>query len=739
MKLLKTYLSFFIFFLSLFFSCSSKKTIEEEIFFTLKLRVLFKLPSFEDVKAKFEVQDLFLGRKFEGESQIYQSQGITYVSILLPFSNSHYKAYITLIYRDTTLIEYTATFSPRTPEYDITDISKVNLPDSDNDGSSNLDEILSGTDPFDPSSCPAKKFYIDQDQDGFGDSDLYILSCKKPDGFSEVGGDCNDSDPEINPSREICGDRKDNNCDGKIDENCSSSSSCVFFPDVDGDGFGIAEPRERPDCIMPPGFTTISGDCDDNNPAVNPSANEVCNLLDDNCDGLIDEGFPVCLTPSSLQINFISWYILGISWKDNSKNESRFIVEVSESEDFSRVVTRQEFGKDVTYGYIFGLEPGKKYFIRVYAENFFGRSGYSEVISALTKNLNFLDNVSSVGLGLYHSCAVLTDGKLYCWGDNSFGQTITISDFDCDGDGKLECVMNPADTGQQSISYVSSGAYHTCFSDNLKNLYCAGRGDSGQVGNGLISFQSSITKVLENVSIFSSGYAHTCAVKENGSLWCWGWNYYGQVGNSHQYGDIVTLPYEVFSSGVSYVSSGYAHTCAVKQDGSLWCWGWNGYSQLGVSFSDSSTYQPQLVFSSGISKVCAGYYHSCALSFDGKLYCWGGNDKGQVGDGSSDIQRTPKQVMESVLDVGCGWYHTCALRSSRELICWGDGTYGQTGGDLLFNSVANEVQKVFGGAFHTCFIKDNYLWCFGFNNSAQLGNGKKKSFSSSPSKVLKDR
>lgn len=728
----------FLLFLYLFSSCSGKKAVEEEIFFTLKLRVLFKLPSFEDVKAKFEVHDIFSGKKFEGESQIYQSQGITYVSFLLPFSNSQYRAYINLIYKGIALVEYTATFSPRIPEYDITDISKANLPDSDNDGSSNLDEILSGTDPLDPESCPAKKFYIDQDQDGFGDSNLYVLSCKKPDGLSDVGGDCDDSSPEINPSKqEICGDGKDNNCDGKVDENCPSS--CVFFPDVDGDGFGEADPIEKPDCTMPQGYTTQAGDCDVNNPAVNPSASEVCNLIDDNCDGFVDEGFPACLTPSAPQINFISWYILGISWKDNSKNESKFIVEVSESEDFSYVVTKQEFGKDITYGYIFGLEPGKRYFIRVYAENLFGRSGYSDVISALTKNLNFLDSVSSVGLGLYHSCAVLSDGKLYCWGDNSFGQIIATSDFDCDGDGKLECVLNPSYSDSVSALDVSAGAYHTCYLDYMKNLNCLGRGDYGQIDGSSISIQNSITKVLENVRAFSLGYAHSCAIKNDGSLYCWGWNYYGQVGTSYQYGDIATSPYKIFSFGVSHVSLGYAHTCAVKQDGSLWCWGWNGYGQLGVSSPNSSTHQAQLVFSSGISKVCAGYYHSCALSFDGKLYCWGGNDKGQVGDGSFDIQRNPKQVMENISDVVCGWYHTCALKSSGELICWGDGTYGQTGGNSLFNYVGNGVQRVFAGAFHTCFIKDNYLWCFGLNSSAQLGNGKKQLVSSSPSKVLKDK
>jgi len=82
------------------------------------------------------------------------------------------------------------------------------------------------------------------------------------------------------------------------------------------------------------------------------------------------------------------------------------------------------------------------------------------------------------------------------------------------------------------------------------------------------------------VSSVSAGGHHTCAVKTDGSLWCWGDNSYGQIGNG-TLGGSVSEPVQVIPSGVSSVSSGWFHTCAVKQNGSLWCWGDNGYGQLG--------------------------------------------------------------------------------------------------------------------------------------------------------------
>ena len=127
-------------------------------------------------------------------------------------------------------------------------------------------------------------YYADLDGDGYGDSGSVLQSCSQPAGYVLDDTDCNDGDAAINPGAlEIC-DGIDNNCDGTIDEGFSTSS---YYFDFDGDGFGDPV-SETQLCAPQPGFVTDNTDCDDNNAAVNPSALEICDGIDNNCDGLVD-------------------------------------------------------------------------------------------------------------------------------------------------------------------------------------------------------------------------------------------------------------------------------------------------------------------------------------------------------------------------------------------------------------------------------------------------------------------
>lgn len=132
-------------------------------------------------------------------------------------------------------------------------------------------------------------YYRDEDGDGFGNPDLEVPDCKKPSGYVESSGDCNDKDPNIRPgSAEVC-DQQDNNCNGEVDENLGTAT---YFQDLDGDGYGTREDFVS-SCAPPDGYADVEGDCDDSNPNRNPDENEKCDALDNNCNDLVDEGYPV--------------------------------------------------------------------------------------------------------------------------------------------------------------------------------------------------------------------------------------------------------------------------------------------------------------------------------------------------------------------------------------------------------------------------------------------------------------
>ncbi len=129
-------------------------------------------------------------------------------------------------------------------------------------------------------------YYADVDGDGYGDADFSTLSCELPTGYSADATDCDDGDGAVNPGEaEIC-DSKDNNCDGLTDDS-SATDAKTYYADADGDGSGDPSSTAKA-CSRPTGYIGNKKDCDDTDSAVNPSASEVCNGLDDDCDSVID-------------------------------------------------------------------------------------------------------------------------------------------------------------------------------------------------------------------------------------------------------------------------------------------------------------------------------------------------------------------------------------------------------------------------------------------------------------------
>lgn len=183
------------------------------------------------------------------------------------------------------------------------------------------------------------------------------------------------------------------------------------------------------------------------------------------------------------------------------------------------------------------------------------------------------------------------------------------------------------------------------------------------------------------------------------------------------------------------VDAGDMHTCAIRGDGALFCWGWNGWGQLGLDVSDSERGIPTRIESTfDVGAVAAGGLHTCALTTDSEAYCWGDNSLGELGTGESDgiIQRAPARVATDLrftaVDVGSRL--SCALTADGEVWCWGANQYGGLGNGSQdeFSTTPSRVEtsarfrSVTVASSHACGLdRDGRAWCWGSNQHGQLG------------------
>ena len=173
----------------------------------------------------------------------------------------------------------------RSPDQIAPDVAVLDsvVPDSAIPDSTIPDAVSPDTLP--PDACLPKTFYLDGDGDGYGGK-KYVLTCSAPQNYVEKTGDCDDANKDIHPGAKESCNAKDDNCNSFVDEGLPK---VAFFKDGDNDGYGSKSMTMA--CKAPPGFVAPAGDCNDNNKAINPGAKEVCNYIDDNCNGYLDEGF----------------------------------------------------------------------------------------------------------------------------------------------------------------------------------------------------------------------------------------------------------------------------------------------------------------------------------------------------------------------------------------------------------------------------------------------------------------
>ncbi len=247
--------------------------------------------------------------------------------------------------------------------------------------------------------------------------------------------------------------------------------------------------------------------------------------------------------------------------------------------------------------------------------------------------INIGSKPTHVAAGSAHSCTILDDGSLKCWGENTIGQL---------GDGTNVRKLTPTQINAGGkVVYIAAGGYSSCAIYNDSSLKCWGYNSFGQIGDGTNITKFNPTLIIgRDVTQVAVAASYSCAVLKNGSLQCWGQNHLGQLGDgtsTNRLNPITTIQTDISTSKkVVQVAVGNAHTCAVFNDGSLECWGSNGYGQLGDGTTNNSLSPIPINVGGPVVHITLGSYHTCAiLKNDGSIKCWGYNMFGQLGDGTT--------------------------------------------------------------------------------------------------------
>jgi alpha-tubulin suppressor-like RCC1 family protein len=360
-----------------------------------------------------------------------------------------------------------------------------------------------------------------------------------------------------------------------------------------------------------------------------------------------------------------------------------------------------------------------------------------------------LTNVIGITAGHLHTTALRTDGTVWAWGSNSKGQL---------GDGTTVDRPNPiqvklADgTPLANIIKIAGGYQHTIALKSDGTVWAWGWNGFGQIGDGTSVDRRNAVQVklaggtpLTNIIEISGGrYAHTVALKSDGTVWTWGYNGSGRLGDgtttSRNYPVQVKLANGSPLSSIIGIAGADSHTIALKSDSSVWTWGWNGFGQLGDGTTTDKLNPVQMKLANGTSlyniiSIAGGDHHTIALNRDGTVWACGWNNCGQLGDGTTTNRSNPVQVkltgspLTTIIGIAAEYRHTAVLKEDGSVWTWGLNSSGQLG-DGTTRSTSYPIKAKTGpegvsaGGEHSVYLKnDGTVWTWGWNGSGQLGEG----------------
>ena len=460
-------------------------------------------------------------------------------------------------------------------------------------------------------------FRADTDGDGIYDDDEINIYITNPNN-SDTDGDGMLDGSEITFGLDPLVNDADLDPDGdgfsNIDEiNTYGTDPNIPDLDMDGDGYNS---------MVFAGGT----DCDDTDAAINPGTTEVCNGLDDNCNGEIDE-----LTFTKMRA------------------EMHFSVAISSNGT-----------------------------LWAWGTNTYGQLGDGTTIDRWSPvQVGTDDDWASVAGGRSHSLGLKTDGTLWAWGFNWSGQ---LGNGSTSGEDPNPI---PVQVGSDNDWVeIAAGQYHSLGLKSNGTLWAWGTAVDGALGDGTQTDKSRPVQLGSDsdwVSVAAGLFDHSMGIKTDGTLWAWGWAMGGL-------GDGTTLrrlsPVQVgIDSNWALVSGGGYHSIGLKIDGTLWTWGTNNNGQLGDGTTADKLAPVQVGVDTDWVGVDAGEQYNLGYKSDGTLWAWGLNSSGQFGDGTTANSLTPVQVGNNSdwVTVSAGALHSFGLKADGTLLAWGYNHNGRLG------------------------------------------------------------
>lgn len=328
-----------------------------------------------------------------------------------------------------------------------------------------------------------------------------------------------------------------------------------------------------------------------------------------------------------------------------------------------------------------------------------------------------------------HTMMLNTDGTLWTWGNNYYGQLCDCTTRDSNYPIQVMDDVVAVSAGDKGyfVRHSDGTDEHYGWSMIVKTdgtLWACGSNGGHQLG--LSDWNScKIPKlVMADVEDVSTGGGFTMIIKKDGSLWACGVNSDGQIGVEKRPND--WTPVKVMDD-VAAVSTGENHTMILKTDGTLWACGNNEKGQLGDGTTNNCRLPKQIM--SEVKAVSAGNMYTMIILTDGSLWACGYNYYGQLGDGDTKDWHSPKQIMAGVASVSAGYSHTMIVKTDGTLWVCGNNSSGQFGDGSTTSCLSPKqimagVQYVSASPNYSIIIKcDGSVWACGSNDTGQLGDG----------------